>query len=106
MYSQKQSAPHAPQSGTADESIMYSQTRHSRTTCLSRSDLAGVHALYPICDGQISQTPSCTKVCGAQGEMAALTAHHHPHRHRLLFPTTSPTRPHPSPHALAGMSRP
>jgi hypothetical protein len=46
---------------------MQSLTRQSPSTCLSQSDLAGLRALYPVCDGQLAPKVACVKVRGIQG---------------------------------------
>lgn len=51
----------------SDPSVMQSLTRRSPTTCLSASDLAGLHALYPVCDGQIAAAVSCVKTARHSG---------------------------------------
>ena len=50
-----------------DDSIMHSLTRNQPRTCLSADDLAGLYALYPVCDELHSSTPSCSKRASYSG---------------------------------------
>ena len=44
-----------------DMSIMHSLTQQSPRTCLSQSDMDGLHLLYPLCDQTLPLSVSCTK---------------------------------------------
>eukprot|EP00967_Tisochrysis_lutea_P158730 scaffold325627_cov72-Tisochrysis_lutea.AAC.2 len=62
---------------------MQSLTQHAPSTCLSQSDLAGLRALYPVCDMQLSPEVICVKVSRA-----------------MLAPSEGPALPRPVPLTL------
>jgi len=59
---------------TTDPSIMQSLTQHAPSTCLSQSDLAGLRALYPVCDMQLSPEVICVKAKRNSGWLRLLVA--------------------------------
>jgi hypothetical protein len=52
---------------TEQKSIMHSLTMHEPRTCLAESDLAGLHHLYPTCDGLLPADVTCHKTTRLSG---------------------------------------
>ena len=57
----------------ANRSVMESFTYSSPTTCLAPTDLTGLHALYPTCEGLEPLQASCTKAQRLSGWFRLLT---------------------------------